>query len=61
VKVAGFDDGERVATKVLLLDPEQEFVTFGRRFNDIDEVKIKASGGTDADPNDNYPVIPLSL
>jgi len=42
VKVFGFDDGERVATKFLVLDVEQEFVTFGRKFDDIDEVKITA-------------------
>ena len=52
VKVVGFDDGERVATKTFVLDPEQEFVAFGRKFNDIDEVKFKAKGGTDPDPND---------
>ena len=53
VKVFGFDDGERVAKKVLLLDTEREFVTFGRQFDDIDEVRFMAKGGTDADPNDN--------
>ena len=42
VKVFGYDDGERVATKFLVLDVEQEFVTFGRKFDDIDEVKITA-------------------
>src|SRR5215204_7301242 len=56
VKVFGFDDGERVAKKVLLLDPTQEFVTFGRKFDDIDEVRFQAKGGTDADPTDGEPV-----
>ena len=53
VKVFGFDDGERVAKKVLLLDTEREFVTFGRQFDDIDEVRFQAKGGTDPDPTDN--------
>src|SRR5215204_4669457 len=35
VKVFGFDDGERIATKVFSLDPDQEFVTSGREFDDI--------------------------
>src|SRR5215204_5404186 len=56
LKVFGFDDGERVAKKVFLLDPTQEFVTFGPRFNDIDEVKFTLSGGTDPDPNDTFPL-----
>jgi len=44
VKVFGYDDGERVARKAFSLDSlSQEFVTFGSKFNDIDEVKIKAS------------------
>ena len=49
----GFDDGERVARKTFIVDPEQEFVTFGRQFDDIDEVRFIAKGGTDADPTDN--------
>ena len=40
VKVVGFDDGERVAKKVLTLEANQEFVRFGREFNDIDEVRF---------------------
>jgi hypothetical protein len=52
VKVFGFDDGERVAKKVLLLDQDREFVQFGAQFDDIDEVRFIAKGGTDADPND---------
>ena len=48
VKVFGFDDGERVARKVFTLDVTQEFVTFGRKFHDIDEVTITMGGGTDA-------------
>ena len=50
VKVFGFDDGERVAAQSFLLDPTQEFVTFGPKFDDIDAVKITASGGTAPDP-----------
>ena len=50
VKVFGFDDGERVAKKVLLLDPVREFGQFGAQFDDIDEVRFVAKGGTDADP-----------
>ena len=46
VKVFGYDDGERVAKKVFLLDPDQEFVRFGPQFDDIDEIIIKATGGT---------------
>ena len=42
VKVLGFDDGERVAKKVLTLETNQEFVRFGREFNNIDEVKFTA-------------------
>jgi len=49
-KVFGYDDGERVAAKIFFLDPEQEFVTFGRKFDDIDEVKITAR--SDAFPED---------
>ena len=56
VKVFGFDDGERVATKVFLLDPTLESITFGQKFNDIDEVKITSKGGTDPDPNDDIPL-----
>ena len=52
VKVLGFDDGERVAKKVLTLDPDREFVKFGAQFDDIDEVRFVGKGGTDADPND---------
>ncbi len=52
VRVFGYDDGEKVAKKTLVLDPEQEFVVFGNEFNDIDEVKFRAKGGTDPDPND---------
>src|SRR5215204_4219030 len=52
VKVLGFDDGERVAKKVLLLDTDREFVQFSAQFDDIDEVRFKASGGTDANPDD---------
>ena len=48
----GFDDGERVAKKVLTLDPDREFVKFGAQFDDIDEVRFVGKGGTDADPND---------
>src|SRR5215204_2950900 len=43
-KVLGFDDGEKVATKVLTLDTEREFVRFGAQFDGIDEVRFKASG-----------------
>ena len=53
VKVFGFDDGERVAKQVLTLDPDREFVKFGSQFDDIDEVRFVAKGGTDANPNDN--------
>ena len=56
VKVVGFDDGERVAKKVFLLDPTQEFVTFAHKFDDIDEVRFKARGGTDDNPNDDQPL-----
>jgi len=52
VKVFGFDDGERVAKKVLLLDTDREFVRFGSQFDDIDEVRFTTKGGTAADPND---------
>jgi len=52
VKVVGFDDGERVASKVFTLDPKQELVTFGSDFDGIDKVKFTARGGTDADPDD---------
>src|SRR5215207_10200158 len=52
VKVFGFDDGERIAKKVLVLDIDREFVRFGPQFDDIDEVKFKVSGGTDPTPND---------
>ena len=55
VKVFGYDDGERVARKVFTLDQTQELVTFGRKFDDIDEVKFTARGGTDADPTDDNP------
>ena len=55
VKVFGFDDGEKVATQVLILDPTQEFVTFSSQFDDIDEVKFKAKGGTDPNPDDGQP------
>jgi hypothetical protein len=51
VKVVGFDDGERVARKVLLLDTDREFVRFGPLFDDIDEVRFTTKGGTDPDPN----------
>ena len=40
VKVLGFDDGERVAKKVLTLETNQEFVRFGPHFDDIDEVRF---------------------
>ncbi len=52
VTVAGYDNGEQVAQKLLILDTDQQFVRFGRKFDDIDKVAISASGGTDADPND---------
>jgi hypothetical protein len=54
--VFGFDDGERVAKKVLVLDPEREFVQFGAQFDDIDEVRFTTKGGTDATPNDGVGV-----
>jgi hypothetical protein len=44
VKVVGFNDGERVAKKVFAVTMSQEFVTFGPRFDDIDEVRITATG-----------------
>jgi len=44
VKVFGFDDGERVAKKVLTLETNREFIRFGREFNDIDEVRFTADG-----------------
>jgi hypothetical protein len=53
--VFGFDDGKKVATQVLILDPTQEFVTFSSQFDDIDEVKFKAKGGTDLNPDDGQP------
>ena len=40
VQVFGFDDGERVAKKVLTLDTDREFVRFGAQFDDIDEVRF---------------------
>src|SRR5215207_6229956 len=52
VKVFGFDDREKVATKVLTLDTDREFIRFGAQFDDIDAVRVTAKGGTDADPND---------
>ena len=55
IRVFGFDDGERVATKSFFLDPEQEFVAFSSKFNDIDEVRFKAKGGTDPNPDDGQP------
>jgi hypothetical protein len=56
VKVFGFDDGERVAKKVLVLDADREFVRFGSQFDDIDEVGFKVKGGTDPAPNEAAPV-----
>ena len=53
VTVAGYDNGDKVAQKLLTLDQDQEFVRFGRKFDDIDKVAISSSGGTDADPNDD--------
>ena len=44
VKVVGFDDGERVATKVLTLDTAREFVKFSAQFDDIDEVRFTTNG-----------------
>jgi hypothetical protein len=55
VKVFGFDDGEKVAAKIFFLDVEQEFVTFGRKFDDIDEVRFSVGGGTNPDPKAPYP------
>ena len=39
---------------VLVLDTDREFVRFGSQFDDIDQVRITAKGGTDADPHDTY-------
>ena len=61
VKVFGFDDGERVAKQIFTLDPDGEFVRFGAEFNDIDEVRFRVSGGTDATPNDGVGVSPAFL
>jgi hypothetical protein len=55
IRVFGYDDGERVAKQVFLLDPTQEFITFSSQFDDIDEVKFKAKGGTDPNPDDGQP------
>lgn len=55
VKVFGFNDGERVATEAFKLDQAQEFARFSGKFDSVDEVKFKVSGGTDADPNDGFP------
>ena len=56
VKVVAYDDGEKVATKFLVLDPSREFVRFGPLFDSIDEVRFTPRGGTDADPDDGIPV-----
>ena len=55
VRVVGYDDGKKVATKLLILDTDQEFVRFGPHFDGINKVTFTPSGGTDADPNDNIP------
>ena len=52
LKIIAFDDGEKVAVKAITLDREQKFVSFGSKFDDIDTVKIRASGGIDADQGD---------
>ena len=61
VKVFGFDDGERVAKQVLVLGPDRDFVRFGAQFDDIDEVRFRASGGTDANPKDEFALEPIFL
>ena len=57
VRVVGYDDGKKVATKLLILDTDQEFVRFGPNFDDIDKVTFAASGGTDPNPSDDFPPI----
>ena len=61
VKVVGFDDGKKVAAKVLVLDADREFVRFGAQFDDIDEVGFKVKGGTDPAPNEAAPFPPFFL
>ena len=61
VKIVGFDDGKKVATKVLTLDADQEnadqeFIRFGPQFDGIDEVKFTVIGGTNPDPSDFQPI-----
>ena len=54
ITVAALDNGEKVATKTFFVDQQGDIVKFGRKFDDIDEVRIRSSGGTDANPGDGF-------
>jgi hypothetical protein len=46
--IEGWDDGQLVATKGVVLNPEKALIAFDASFHSIDEVRISAVGGTNA-------------
>lgn len=54
VRIIGWNDGVKVATRVVKLDRDDpQLVQFGAEFAAVDRVVIRAVGGTDADPGDD--------
>jgi hypothetical protein len=49
VKIAGFDDGVKVAVFHTVLDQEKTHIVFDSGFHSIDRVRISSWGGTDVD------------
>lgn len=54
ITVTAYDNGEKVAKKTFFMDQQGDLVRFGSKFDDIDEVRIRSSGGADANPEDSF-------